>query len=240
MPEPAPSRSIGVVMPVYRESPDRIDALGDRLIDQGFDQVIIVEAADGSGAVSGIRNRVSPRIRHVIHPRPCRASQMNRGYRLLRTDIVLFLHADTRLPRNAVDAIVEGVEKGRIWGHFDIRLDSRRFSLALVSFFMNQRSRLTGIATGDQGIFVRREVLTSLGGYAEIPLMEDIELSRRLKRVAPPLCLGIRAVTSARRWESEGVARTILRMWVLRLLYFAGVSPARLKNHYRDLRGDCS
>ena len=238
MPDPASSRPIGVVIPVYREPRDRVEALAQDLVSQGFDEVVIVEATDGAGAASGGRLDGSPRIRHLSHPRPGRAAQMNRGLKTCKADTVLFLHADTRLPGDARAAIAEGIERGGTWGRFDVRLDSSRFPLPLVSFFMNLRSRLTGIATGDQAIFVRREVMESVGGYADIPLMEDIELSRRLKKIAPPLCVGSRATTSARRWESEGVTRTILKMWALRLLYFAGVSPSRLKNHYSDLRRD--
>jgi rSAM/selenodomain-associated transferase 2 len=158
---------------------------------------------------------------------------MNAGARASRGDVVLFLHADTMLPERAGDAIRAALaDPGVVGGRFDVRLDSRRPLLAVVAWMMNQRSRLTGLATGDQGIFVRRSVLDALGGYADIPLMEDIELSRRLKRCGRVAALRLRVTTSARKWEREGVVRTIVLMWTLRLLYALGVAPARLHRWY--------
>jgi len=161
-----------------------------------------------------------------------RAAQMNAGARLARGEALLFLHADTRLPPHA-DALVIGALARSAWGRFDVTIDSPRRLLRLVAAMMNLRSRLTGIATGDQAIFVRRALFEAQGGYAPIPLMEDVELSRRLRRVGAPACLRARVRTSARRWESRGVLRTILMMWRLRLAFWLGADPARLAERYR-------
>jgi rSAM/selenodomain-associated transferase 2 len=158
---------------------------------------------------------------------------MNAGARHARGDVLLFLHADTRLPDGALEAIARALADPKVvGGRFDVRFDSPRPIMRVVAWLMNRRSRLTGIATGDQGIFVRRAVFEALGGYADIPLMEDIELSRRLKRRGRLAALPLRATTAARKWEREGAACTIALMWGLRLLYFVGASPARLHRWY--------
>jgi rSAM/selenodomain-associated transferase 2 len=168
----------------------------------------------------------------ILAPRG-RASQMNAGARILRGEILLFLHADTRLPVEADRLIVEGMARsGKGWGRFDVRLSGQHPLLRMVEWMMNTRSRLTGIATGDQAIFVRRDWFDAIGGFPEIPLMEDIELSRRLKRLGPPLCLRPPVITSSRRWEEHGILRTILLMWRLRLAFFLGARPAWLERRY--------
>ncbi len=154
-----------------------------------------------------------------------RALQMNAGARVATGDVLVFLHADTRLPPRADQLILNS----SMWGRFDVQIDGRHPLLKVVAWTMNLRSRLSGIATGDQAIFVRRDAFP---GYPEIALMEDIALSRILKKRGPPACLRERALTSGRRWESRGVLRTILLMWRLRLLYFLGVSPERLARRY--------
>jgi len=173
-----------------------------------------------------------PRVRVIASARG-RARQMNVGARRAGGDILLFLHADTRLPDGALPAIATVLRDPRVvGGRFDVRFDSSRPVFRMIAFFMNLRSRLSGICTGDQAIFVRREVFEALGGYPDVPLMEDIELSRRLKRRGKIVALRLRVVTSARKWEREGAFRTIVLMWTLRLLYAIGVSPARLHGWY--------
>ena len=158
---------------------------------------------------------------------------MNAGAHAARGEILLFLHADTSLPAGAGVAILDALgSPAVVGGRFDVQLDSRRLLLVLTAWLMNRRSRLTGISTGDQGIFVRRAVFDALGGYPDIPLMEDVEFTRRLKRGGRLAALRLRVVTSARRWEDEGILRTIVLMWALRLLYAIGVSPARLHRWY--------
>lgn len=164
---------------------------------------------------------------------PGRARQMNAGARAATGDALLFLHADTRLPPDAQAAILGALADPRVvGGRFDVRLDSARPLLRVVEAMMNGRSRLTGICTGDQAIFVRRTDFEALGGYPDIPLMEDIALSRRLKRRGRLAALRLRVTTSARKWEREGPVRTIVLMWALRLAYVVGVPPARLHRWY--------
>jgi rSAM/selenodomain-associated transferase 2 len=166
---------------------------------------------------------------------------MNAGARVARGDDQVFLHADTRLPVGALDAVARAMADPRVvGGRFDVRFDTPRPVMRMVAWFINRRSRVSGIATGDQAIFVRRAVFETLGGYPDIPLMEDVELTRRLKRHGHLACLRQKVTTSARKWEQEGVLRTILLMWLLRLLYFCGVEPSRLHRLYyrRSARGE--
>jgi len=162
-----------------------------------------------------------------------RALQMNLGARATTGDTILFLHADTRLPDGAAPAIETALAvPGVVGGRFDVRFDTDRPIFRMIAWFMNTRSRASGICTGDQAIFVRRADFEAVGGYPEIPLMEDIELCRRLKRRGRLRALRLRVTTSARKWEREGPLRTIGLMWALRLLHFFGVAPARLHRWY--------
>jgi rSAM/selenodomain-associated transferase 2 len=169
-----------------------------------------------------------PAVRLLASPRG-RARQMNAGARAAWGDILLFLNADTWLPEGGLGAVSAALDDARVvGGRFDVRFDSPRPVLRMIAFFMNLRSRASGISTGDQAIFVRREVFETMGGYPDMPLMEDIELSRRLKRRGRLATLPSRVTTSARKWEREGALRTMALMWALRFLYMVGVSPARL------------
>lgn len=161
-----------------------------------------------------------------------RARQMNAGAGFAAGEALVFLHADTRLPLQADRLIGQALER-RSWGRFDVRIEGG-LALALVAFLMNWRSRLTGIATGDQAIFARRSAFESIGGFPDLPLMEDIEISTRLKRLSPPACIRQRAVTSGRRWQRHGVLPTILLMWRLRLAYFFGARPDELARRYAN------
>jgi rSAM/selenodomain-associated transferase 2 len=188
---------------------------------------------DGSStdATAAIAARF-PQVRLLASPRG-RARQMNAGARAARGDVLLFLHADTLLPDDALAAVEAAVgDPGVVAGRFDVRFDNPRPVFRMIAWFMNQRSRWSGISTGDQAIFVRREVFEALGGYPDMALMEDVELCRRLKRRGRLAALRLRVTTSARKWEREGAVRTILLMWALRLLHMAGVPPARLHRWY--------
>ena len=161
-----------------------------------------------------------------------RALQMNAGARASRGDVLLFVHADTTLPPDAEALIRAAIAGGAVWGRFDVSIDGRHPLLPLVAAMMNWRSRLTGIATGDQAMFVRRDAFLAVGAFPEVALMEDIALSRRLKAVARPACLRARVRTSGRRWEQHGVLRTIVLMWRLRASYFFGADPQQLAVRY--------
>jgi rSAM/selenodomain-associated transferase 2 len=161
-----------------------------------------------------------------------RGSQMNSGAALARGQVLLFLHADTQLPPSAPALIRQAIERGSSWGRFDVRIEGTVSCLGLVAFMMNWRSRLSGIATGDQAIFVTREAFERIGGFPDIPLMEDIVLSSQLRALSPPACLSEKVITSGRRWEKHGVLRTILLMWQLRLRFFLGANPHDLAREY--------
>jgi rSAM/selenodomain-associated transferase 2 len=166
-----------------------------------------------------------------------RASQMNAGARRAQGEYLLFLHSDTELPEQAVEQLSAALSHGeRIWGRFDVRFESPLRILGLVAFMMNWRSRWTGIATGDQAMFVQRRAFERVGGFPEIALMEDIALSKSLKRLSRPVCLRARVTTSGRRWEKNGALRTILLMWRLRAAFFMNADPSRLAERYRHAR----
>ena len=162
-----------------------------------------------------------------------RARQMNAGAARAQGDVLLFLHADTTLPPGADGLVQQALAGGAVWGRFDVRISGRPRLLRLVAALMNQRSRSTGIATGDQAMFVRRDLFVQVGGFPDQPLMEDIALSQRLRAVAWPACLRARATTSGRRWQSRGVWRTVFLMWWLRWRYWRGEPAETLARAYR-------
>lgn len=173
----------------------------------------------------------------VIASERGRARQMNHGARQATGDVLLFLHADTRLPESAFEEIRSALSNaGCVGGRFDVELAGDHWMLKVIGTMISYRSRITKVATGDQAIFVRRTIFEALGGFPDLPLMEDIAFCRVLKRMGAVACLRSRVKTSARRWEREGVWQTILRMWTLKLLYLAGVPPVRLKRYYGDAR----
>ena len=190
-----------------------------------------VVVADG-GSSDGTAERARPWVDRVIAAPRGRARQMNAGAAALPGSVLWFVHADTGVPADADEAILGALAAGGSWGRFDVRLSGRHPLLRVVERMMNLRSRITGIATGDQGIFVTREAFQALGGFPDIPLMEDLALSQALRRRQRPLCLGQRLVTSSRRWERDGVLRTIVLMWRLRAAWFRGADPARLHRIY--------
>jgi rSAM/selenodomain-associated transferase 2 len=221
---------LSIIMPVLDEG-EGIAATLDALADLRAlgTEVIVVDGGSRDATIQRARLRAD---RVISAPRG-RAVQMNAGAAAATGDVLLFLHADTTLPHDADHVVLNGLERsGRAWGRFDVRIAGRHPLLRVVGFCMSLRSRLTGIATGDQAIFVRREAFQAAGGFPEIALMEDIALSKRLKRASRPLCLSERVVTSGRRWEEHGVAATILLMWRLRLAFFFGADPDELARRY--------
>lgn len=197
------------------------------------DELLLVDGGSDDGTPDLCRRRG---IEVVNAPRG-RALQMNHGARRATGDALLFLHADTRLPASAFGDMRRALADPEVvGGRFDVRLDGAGLMLALVGRMISWRSRMSKVGTGDQAIFVRRSVFEELGGYPEVPLMEDIAFSRALKRRGRIACLRSRVTTSARRWQTHGVWRTIVTMWTLKSLYLLGVSPVRLKRYYDDAR----
>ncbi|UVW30046.1 TIGR04283 family arsenosugar biosynthesis glycosyltransferase [Massilia sp. H6] len=194
--------------------------------------VEVIVADGGSSDATAVL--AAPLADQVLASARGRALQMQAGARAARGAVLLFLHADTLLPENADRLILDGLAPGaHVWGRFDVRISGRAPMLRVVGAFINLRSRLSGIATGDQAMFATRAAYQDAGGFPAQPLMEDIELSRRLKRLSSPLCLAARVTTSGRRWETNGLWRTILLMWRLRLQYWLGASPELLAQRYR-------
>lgn len=220
------AQRISVVVPALNEAPGIracLEALAP-LRGRGH-EVIVVDGGSDDGTprlAAGLCDRL------LVSPRG-RAVQMNAGAREASGEALVFLHADSRLPALADGLILEALST-HAWGRFDIEIESRHPLLKVVACAMNLRSRLTGIATGDQAIFARR---AAFGGFPEIPLMEDIAFSKAMKRRGAPACLRARAVASGRRWEARGVVRTVVLMWRLRLAYALGADPARLADRYR-------
>jgi rSAM/selenodomain-associated transferase 2 len=218
---------LSVVIPTLEEAAG-IEACLQALAPlRGRGHEVIVADGGSRDATPEIARALCDRV--VTAPRG-RAMQMNAGAAAASGDVLVFLHADTTLPANAEEQIFQAA-KNRVWGRFDVDLEGSHPFLKVVAWSMNLRSRLTGIATGDQAIFVRRE---AFGGFPEIALMEDIAFSKAMKRRGPPACLRERVRTSARRWERRGVLRTIVLMWRLRLLYFFGARPDDLARLYRS------
>ncbi len=222
---------ISVIVPTLNES-DCIVATLDRLkpFREDGHEVIVVDGGSQDETV----DLAIPLADKIIKSTPGRAQQMNIGANQASGDVLWFLHADTMVPDNAIQHIHLALEDKKYqWGRFDIRLAGNQRLLRLIERLMNLRSRITGIATGDQGIFVRRETFESVSGYTPIPLMEDLDISKRLKKRSRPCCLDAKLITSSRRWEENGILRTIFLMWRLRLAYAFGVKPEKLAHDYK-------
>ncbi len=217
-----------IIIPVLDEAARLDHALGE-LID-GIERLSDCEIIVCDGGSRDDTRRIARRhpVQLIEAPRG-RARQMNAGAERALGEWLLFLHADTRLPADWMAAVEQA---GQPWGRFDVRLSGSDPLLRLVETSMNLRSRLTGIATGDQALFFRRQFFQRIGGYPSIPLMEDIAISKTARAEAVPACLRQRVVTSSRRWEKQGILRTILLMWRLRLAYWLGANPERLHRIY--------
>ena len=226
------SPRLSLILPVLNEASIAVSALKalQPLRGAGHELILVDGGSTDDTVILG-----APLVDRVEISAPGRARQMNAGAAVARGAVFWFLHLDTQVFPGAADRILDGLEaSGKGWGRFDVRLSGRHPLLRLVERLMNLRSRLSGIATGDQGIFVRRELFGKLEGYPEIPLMEDIALSRNRKRHGRPLCLRKPLTTSSRRWERQGVVHTVLLMWRLRLAYFLGADPVVLAKAYRE------
>ena len=221
---------LSIIIPVLDEATDIVAAL--TRLSPCRERGVEVIVADG-GSRDGTMELARPHADRFIAAPRGRAAQMNAGAAQASGDVLLFLHADTVLPPDADRLILDGLARSAtVWGRFDVRIDGRSPLLPVVAALMNARSRATGITTGDQAIFVTRATFVACGGYPDIALMEDIALSRRLKKFGRPLCLRERVITSGRRWDQNGVVATVLLMWRLRLAYYFGADPKALARRY--------
>lgn len=221
--------NISIIIPVLNEEANlsRLSADLQSLRQQGHEVII----ADG-GSVDNSLAIAYETTDMVVVSGAGRALQMNSGADIATGEVLLFLHADTQLPDNAMQIIAGLSQRNNYWGRFNVRLSSDKNVYRLIGYLMNLRSCLSSIATGDQAIFVERSLFDRVCGYPEIALMEDIEISKRLKKISRAVCLKQKVITSSRRWETKGVVATVLLMWKLRLYYFLGVSPDKLKQLY--------
>lgn len=221
---------VSIIIPVLNEA----EHIADTLISlasyrsQGH-EVVVIDGGSNDDTVS-ISQQYADR---VLRSDAGRAMQMNSGIDEASGDALLFLHADTRLPADAVAKLIHALEDGYFWGRFNVRLSGKHFMFRIIERMMNLRSCITGIATGDQAIFVSHESIEIVGAYPRLPLMEDIVFSKRLRELGRPACIRQQVVTSSRRWEDKGILRTMLLMWRLRLLFFLGVPADRLARQYQ-------
>jgi rSAM/selenodomain-associated transferase 2 len=237
-------RSISIIVPILNEI-DSLPVLVAQLESIDAEQLLIIDGGSTDGSYQWLRQHWLnfDHSRVLLSSAAGRAHQMNLAASSATEDVLLFLHADCVLPKGARQEILYARDRQHLWGRFDVSFQhteqtSTAFKLAMqvIAVFMNIRSRLTSIATGDQAIFVDRQLFSNLGGFANIPLMEDVALSTQLKRHSVPYCSPHRVITSARRWQQGGVARTVVLMWYLRLAYFCGTSAQKLAEQYRQTR----
>ncbi len=223
-------RKLSIVVPVLNEAGAICAALHRLARYRSRDVELIVADGGSSDDTVALARPLADRV--LMAPRG-RAPQMNAGAAAATGSVLLFLHCDCVLPDDADRLVLDGLtQSGAAWGRFDVRIDGRHPLLRVVAAMMNMRSRLTGIATGDQAMFARKDAFEQAGQFPDIPLMEDIAFSRAMKRLSPPLCLRAKVVTSGRRWEKHGVVRTMVLMWRLRLSYFLGADPRDLARRY--------
>jgi len=224
--------ALSIIMPVLNEAAgiaETLQALAPYRA-RGV-EVVIVDGGSGDATVA----QATPLADQVVSAAHGRGPQMNAGATCACGEVLLFLHADTRLPTDADRIVLAALAwSGRDWGRFDVKISGRSALLPVIAMFMNLRSRLTGIATGDQAMFVRRQAFEEVGGFPNTALMEDIALSKQLKRRGRPICIGFKAITSGRRWDQNGAILTMVTMWGLRLAYYLGAHPRLLARFYRD------
>jgi len=217
---------LSIVIPTLNEA-SHIESLLAQLSDENVELIVVDGGSDDQTV-----QRASVHAK-LVYSSTGRAVQMNTGAAAANGDWLWFLHADTQLSQPLNAYVDEITQSSSVWGRFTVRLNDARFIFRVIERLMNARSCFTSVATGDQGLFVDRRLFDELGGYPELPLMEDVALSKRLRKVMPVNCSALSLITSARRWQQRGVLKTILLMWWLRLAYVVGVSPVRLRQWYR-------
>ena len=220
---------VSIIIPVLNEEKS-IKALLQQLQiyrEQGH-EVIVVDGGSHDKTVSISK----PLVDKLLSSKPGRALQMNLGANQSNNEVLWFLHADTLIPNSAIEQIQNDLCK-KDWGRFDIKLSGSNFLFRIIEVLINLRSCFFAIATGDQGIFVRRKIFDSIDGYKNIPLMEDVELSKNLKKLSRPVCIHKELITSSRRWEKKGILKTVFLMWRIRFLYWLGVPSSTLARLYR-------
>lgn len=223
-------KKISIIIPVVNEAQALASNLPvlQALREEGHEIIVVDGASDAASAVS-----CAAWVDRWLLSAPGRACQMNIGAASATGEIFLFLHIDTRLPVDAMGLLEKSfTTDSTLWGRFDVQLSGQGWAFRVIEYMINLRSRLSGVATGDQAIFISRSVFMSIGGFPALPLMEDVAISKILRRLAPPLCLRSKVITSSRRWEVRGIGRTVLLMWWMRLLYSVGVSPQILHGMY--------
>ena len=224
------SQNISVIIPILNEC-DGLKDLDHHLSLFYFGEVIYVDGGSSDGSWEWLQKHTACAIQSDLG----RAKQMNAGAKKATGDYLLFLHADTRLPEQAPRQIIKGLNLCS-WGRFDVKFFGNDWLLSIVAYSMNLRSRLTSVSTGDQGLFVKRSIFRDIHGFDEIPLMEDVEIAKRLKNISKPYCSHAHIITSPRRWLENGRVKTIILMWRLRWKYYRGESPKALQRYYRDVR----
>ena len=223
----SPQKAVSIIVPLLNESAV-VPALILHLDSLDAEQVVIVDGGSKDNTVELLEQAGF----QVVVSSAGRATQMNVGAQHATQGLLLFLHADSRLPPNYKAELT----KVDAWGRFDVQFDQPSRAMSVIAFCMNWRSRLTGVATGDQAIFVDSGVFESMQGFPEMPIMEDVALCKRLRHLHAPFCSKAKVVTSARRWQQHGIVKTVLTMWCYRLIFFLGVPPDRIKKGYDDVR----
>lgn len=221
------NKPVSIIVPVLNEEANIANLLA-HLANLKAQQIIIVDGGSKDHTVELLRQSDVT----VLTSPAGRAKQMNAGAAIATEAMLLFLHADTQLP----NAYFSAIEQAPMWGRFDVRFDTSSPAMRVIAFFMNWRSRITGVATGDQAIFIDADAFRAIGGFPDMPLMEDVALCKRLRHVHAPHCSKLTVTTSARRWQENGIVATIIKMWCYRLAFFVGVSPAKIKQGYDDVR----
>lgn len=220
--------NVSIIVPVLNES-TQVTPLMNRLmvLSDYVKDIVIVDGGSEDGTQALLAKHFN-----VIKSDTGRAKQMNLGAKHAQGTWLIFLHADTQFTPSHLKAMIDEASLHQ-WGRFNVTLDAKGVAYRVIEWFINQRSWLSGIATGDQCIFVRMRLFEQLGGFLDIPLMEDVDFSKRAKNIAKPKCLTKTVITSARRWQTYGIIKTVCLMWKLRFYFWLGAPPEKLAKLYR-------